>query len=328
MHLWIGNHIAAVPPTQIRFGDLPDVIACVNHIGIAGIYSNVATFAATYFAPLFLRAKGRIKTAGDGNGGIVLLGAVQAIRKLIVEGEAVKLRGWLVQLAAPGAACVEGDASPAIIALNQDVGIVWIDPQHVGIAMRNIDAGETFPPIDRLHEADVEVVNRIFVLGIGINPRIVPRTLANNMVATNAGERFSAILRAVQTAFAFVFGFDLNPNPGRFYGRNRNANAAYDPIGQSTSEFFPGITTIEAFPYAAFGTAVDECPRFALGSPESGVQNAWVGRIGHEFNRAGFIADVKAFFPGLASIFAAENAALSTGAKHIAQHRHGNPVRV
>ena len=189
-----------------------------------------------------------------------MLGAVEAVGKLVVQRKAVKFGGRLIELAAPGTASVEGDTGAAVVALYHEVGIVGVDPEHVGIAMRHTDAGESFAPIDGLHEADIEVVDRVFVFGVGINARVVPGALADAVVATNPGEGFTPVVGAVQAALGFFDGFNLHPNAGSFGGRNSDTHPAYHAGGEPTAEFFPGVAAIKAFPNASFGAAVDEGP--------------------------------------------------------------------
>ena len=218
-------------PAQVCFGDLTNVIARINDIGVTWVNGNVATFSTADFMPEFLRGQGIVKSTGYGNSRIILLCAVQAVRELIVKCKAVELRGGLIELAAPCTTGIEGYAGTTVVALDHQVGVVWVDPEYVGIAMGYRDAGKTFAPINGLHKADVEVVHCIFVLGVGIYARVVPGALANAVIATDFGETFTTVFRAIQTTFGFFLGFHLYPNPGGLYRRNGDANPANQTCG-------------------------------------------------------------------------------------------------
>ena len=89
--------------------------------------------------------------AGDAHGRVVLLRAVDVVREVVVERDAVELRGRLVH-----AACVQvrppslRDVRAAVVALDHALRIVGRDPQVVVVAVRRRDAVKVRPPsIDR-----------------------------------------------------------------------------------------------------------------------------------------------------------------------------------
>ena len=80
------------PATARRTADGPGV----DSIGIVGMYSNVAAFRAPYGIAVAPENGPFVGTAGDADGAIVLLCAIDAIGELVVGCDMIKLRRGLV----------------------------------------------------------------------------------------------------------------------------------------------------------------------------------------------------------------------------------------
>ena len=117
------------------------------------------------------------RAARDAHRGVVLLRTVDVVRKIVVERDAIKLRRRLI-LFGPASPAVVGDIRAAVVALDHPVGIVRSDPEIVVVAMRNIDRAKSDCAVIRFEEANVQNVNRIDVLRICIDTRVVPRALS------------------------------------------------------------------------------------------------------------------------------------------------------
>src|SRR5437588_5421277 len=78
----------------------------------------------------------RIGLTGNDYGRVVLLRAVELVRKLIVSPNAVDLRGGLIHLRRPRAPAVERNIRATIVRLNDDVAVFRTDPDVVIVAVR------------------------------------------------------------------------------------------------------------------------------------------------------------------------------------------------
>src|SRR5690348_13519289 len=107
----------------------------VDDVGVVGIGNDKAGFAAADFVPIGLVDGALVTAAGDGDGGIVLLGAVHAVRNDVVGGHVVELRGGLIALRSPGLAAVVRNRGAAVVGINHPVGMRGVDPEAVIVSV-------------------------------------------------------------------------------------------------------------------------------------------------------------------------------------------------
>src|ERR1700683_18614 len=113
--------------------------ARIDNVWVTRIGRDITAFAAADGIPIRLIYDALIAAAGDAYGGVVLLRAVEVIRKSIVRGHVIELRGWVVVFRGPSLAAVDGNRRPAIIAQNDSRRIIGIDPKSVIISMGCVD---------------------------------------------------------------------------------------------------------------------------------------------------------------------------------------------
>src|ERR1041384_1671655 len=75
---------------------------------------------------------------------VVLLRAVEFVRKLIVDPDAVNFRGRLIHLRRPRATAVSRNVSATVIRLDHNLTVFGIDPDVVIVAMRCAKRRECF----------------------------------------------------------------------------------------------------------------------------------------------------------------------------------------
>src|SRR5262249_19885343 len=80
--------------------------AGVNNVPTARIGSDVAALPATDGVPILAPDHSVVVHTGDGDGGVILLGSVDVIRKAIVGNHVIELCGRLILLCGPGLAPV------------------------------------------------------------------------------------------------------------------------------------------------------------------------------------------------------------------------------
>ena len=195
------------------------------------------------------------------------------------------------------------------------------------IAVRHADASECPPAIVRSIEAGVEHVNRVGVLWIGIDARVIPCPLAEISLLICLRPVLAAVVRSKHTA---VFGFDNRPDAIRISRRNRDAHDSDRSARQARTarDFSPGIAAISRLEDLAPRTATLQSPRLAIYFPERCVDNVRIGWIDNQIAGAGFVAAEKNFLPGLAAIFRSKYAALFVRRPHMSLRRDVNDIRI
>src|SRR6266850_1955876 len=104
------------------------LVVGVNDIGIARIHGDGATFAAADGIPVAAIDEAAVAARADSDGGIVLLGAIDAIQKIIVGSNVIKLRRWLIGLRGPIFSAIHGDRCAAVVPVDHALGILGINP--------------------------------------------------------------------------------------------------------------------------------------------------------------------------------------------------------
>jgi hypothetical protein len=112
----------------IEARDVAEVGAGVDDVRIARVHGDIAAFAATDGIPVGAIDEATIAGSGDADGRVVLLRAIDAVGKVIVGGHMIELRGGLVILRGPVFAAVNGNGGATVIAVDQAIGIVGVNP--------------------------------------------------------------------------------------------------------------------------------------------------------------------------------------------------------
>src|SRR4029077_3400236 len=107
----------------------------VNDVRIARVRDDVAAFAPANGVPVAAIDEAVVAARSNADGRIVLLGAVYAVQKIVVGGDVVELRGRLVILRGPIFSPVHGDGGTAVVAVDEAIGIVGINPEGVVVAV-------------------------------------------------------------------------------------------------------------------------------------------------------------------------------------------------
>ena len=123
------------------------------------------------------------------------MSAVDVIRKLIVDVNAIELAGRNVELRAPALAAVESYRGAAIVRDDEVVWIVRVDPQIVKIAMR---AGQVLPSLSAIRRTQcrrTHHINRVFVFRIDEEFDVVPGSLHQTVIVGDAAPLLTGIIR-------------------------------------------------------------------------------------------------------------------------------------
>src|SRR5260370_40298365 len=107
--------------------DFAAIRAGVGDLRLAGIGSDVAALAAADVVPVCTVDSAVCARAGNPDGGVVLLRAVNVVRETIICGDVIKLRCRLVVNAGPALRAIGRDSGSAVIAGDQSLRVSVID---------------------------------------------------------------------------------------------------------------------------------------------------------------------------------------------------------
>ena len=226
-HLRPRHHLLLVLDFAVVATNGAAVTAAVCDVRVARVDRYRRRLAARRRVPVTPRDAAR-RAARNGHRRVVLLAAVEPEGCLVVQRQAVDLRGRLVLLGRPGAAAVEADVGAAVVALNEIQRIVGVDPQGVVVTVRDADRPEARAAVDRTPEHHVQDVDRVGVLRVGLEVGVVPRPLAQLAVGGHQPELLAAV---VGTEEASLVVLDQGPDPVRGRRRNGHRDAALDALG-------------------------------------------------------------------------------------------------
>ncbi len=166
-------HLLGAPVIAMQ----PVMIGRVDDVGVGGVRGDVAVLAAADGFPLLDRDAAMVGAARHRDGGVVLLGRVDAIRHLVVDGHVIELRRGLIEDRRPRLAAVEGDGRTAVVAFDHPQRVLRVDPQVVVVAVRHRHLRKGRAAVGRLEQVDVERPQHVGVLGVGEDMVVVPRPL-------------------------------------------------------------------------------------------------------------------------------------------------------
>ena len=209
--------VALLSATVIVARERAHVAAAVGDQRIARINGDRCVLAAGHAVVVAFTDLAIVGPARDGNGGVVLLRAVNAVRELVVGSDVIELRGGLIVDAGPGGASIETDCAAAIIRIDDPPGVLRIDPERMRVAVRHVDLSERLATIDRAIDGEVHDVHRVFVLRIGGHERVVPRAHPEARIGGGAFPRVAGVVRT-ENASAGIFGFDTGEDAARIGG--------------------------------------------------------------------------------------------------------------
>src|ERR1700694_3781302 len=91
-----GRNILRLSRAIVKAMEASESIASISNVGIYRIGSDGAALPGAHWMPVAKSNRPVIAAAGSRDGSTVLLRAVDAVGKLIIHSNVVKLRGWLV----------------------------------------------------------------------------------------------------------------------------------------------------------------------------------------------------------------------------------------
>ena len=128
---------------------------------IARIGDDETAFTAPGLKPIFPTNCSGIRPARDPDVRVVLLRAVNVIRKSVIDRDMVKLCGRLIVLRRPGFCPVGGDAGAAVVCIRNAQRILRINPKAVMISVSCRQERKIFAAVHGAEESGVQKINRV-----------------------------------------------------------------------------------------------------------------------------------------------------------------------
>src|SRR5256884_1415513 len=210
----------------------PAVDFGVYVLRVARVGCDVAAFAPADLIPVLPADDALVVTAGDGDGAVVLLRAVDAIRPVVVHGDVIELRRRLIVLRSPALAAIDGDGRAAVIAVDQPPGIARVYPQRVMITVRRRQQLEILAAVGGAKGARVEHVYGIECDRIGEDVRVVPGTLPEAVIGIDP---HPAVATVVGTEHPALLRLDGGIDAVGVRAGHRHPDATERPLGVSVS---------------------------------------------------------------------------------------------
>src|SRR5215510_12528504 len=220
------------------------------------------------------------------DGRVVLLRTVHPVGELVICVDMIELRGELIVDGRPGVAAVEGNAGPAIVALDHALRVTWVDPQVVIVAVRGGDLGERSATVSRFPGLVVEDPDGIGVLWIGKDVLVVPRTPLQVTVIADQLPGRATVIGPEEPA---VLGLDSHPHPPRSGRRDCHPHPAFEALGEARviGNLHPGVATVGRPVQTTVGPAAREIPEIAPYLPDGSIQESWIVGVQRQISRSG-----------------------------------------
>src|SRR5579884_370459 len=310
----------------VEHRDVAAVVAADDDVRVIGLDGQIAALATRGIEPVVPRKEVRLAVRTEHERGVVLLGAIDAIGKMVVSYDVIDL-GGRERLLGPGLAAVGGDCRTAVVGLDHCIGIGRVDPQIVIIAVAGTDTGEFLAAVGRFEEADVQDIERVDGFGIGIEVIVVPGALAVFVVVVNALPGFAGVVGAEDSP---VLRFHDRPDAVRLDGRDGDADLAQHAgrHARIAAEIGPGGAAVGGLVELAAGSAAVEGIGGAPGLPGGRVERIGIVRVHAQVHGAGAVALEEDLLPRLAAIRGLVDAALRVGAPDVAERGHIDDVRI
>ena len=296
--------------------------ADIDDVGVFGVDGDKAAFSRPCDAAVAPGHHTAAGVVGHVEARIILLGAVDAVGKRIVNKNTVELRRELVVDGAKRFTGVEADASAAVVALNHAPIVSAIDPEAVVVTVGRSHLAEALAAVSRLPHTQIKHIDGLGILRIGEDVHVIPGALAQIGLIAEQLPGVAEVVGSVEARFIGVFGLDQRPHTPRLHGGCRDADLAQhfgfgQPFG--LRDVRPRVTAVTGFPQPAFGAATVQCPEATIHLPDARVEDAGVLLVEGQVHSTGFVTHKKDVLPGRSTIHRFIDTPFRVGAESMAQ---------
>src|SRR5262245_38705122 len=327
-----------------------------------------ATAAATTTAAAAATAAASASLARAAPTAVILQASANVVRLSHVHSDSVELRRRDVVNELPSRGLVVADIQTAVVADNQVVRVIRIDPQRVVIAVRDaLNHLERFAAVGGFVEGGAAGVDDLVVLGVDTNLAVVHRAIvvvahdapglafivrAPDAAALRVGRLVGLRLLASAsetpasaasaasktTASGLLFTasraaagayFDLRVDDVRVRARDVDADASKQAFRQAIAfELRPRLAGVGRLPDGAARSTAVDAPGRAAALVGGGVKNLRVGRVDHDVGESSVLVNGLDIGPSLAAVGGLVNSALFVLAEETAERSDVDGVGV
>ena len=317
---WLRANDAIVAAAQrlrsdlLCFASAPVVsrdLAAVDDVGVERIGRDVAVLLDANRMPFAEGDLPVVATTRYARRPALLLSTAHAIGIRVVRAHVIELRGRLVVPRAPRLAAVHGDDRALVRRVQDDLGIVGVDPQAMVVVATGsaTKGGEGLPAIGRFPRDDIGDVHDVRILWIDAHFGEIRSATPQTHVGVDASPAFAGVIRSIDAAK--IRRIDYSVETCGSARRRPEADAA-EPLGdrrQPVRERMPRCPTIGGFVESARGAieGAANLPRGLPPGPQHGVHRVRVAGVERNVERAGVLVAVEHFRPRIAAIGGAED---------------------
>src|SRR5262245_20426260 len=324
-----------------------------------------ATAAATTTAAAAATAAASASLARAAPTAVILQASANVVRLSHVHSDSVELRRRDVVNELPSRGLVVADIQTAVVADNQVVRVIRIDPQRVVIAVRDaLNHLECFAAVGGFVEGGAAGVDDLVVLGVDTNlavvhraivvvahdppglalvvrapdaaPLRVGRLVGLSLLASASETAASAAPKTTASGLLFTASraaagayFDLRVDDVRVRARDVEADASKQAFRQAIAfELRPRLAGVGRLPDGAARSTAVEAPGSAAALVRGGVKNLRVDRVDHDVGESSVLVNELDIGPSLAAVGGLVNSGLFVLAEETAERSDVDGVGV
>ena len=225
----------------------------VNDVVVARHGDHRSGFASPYIQhhrSIYWRSC-RGSHAWNGQGGIILLSAIDPIGILVVHCYLIDLGGRLVVLCGPCFSAIVRYVGATIITLDQQIGIIRVQPYIVVISVGDTHACPSLAPIHGFDQWVGIGIHNIGIGGVQLNIGIVKWSVDQSLIIRNMDEGFSLVHRFVQSSVVSR-GFNNGVKDAGIHWGHGQINFTDQTFWESVFQFHPIFPSVHGFIDTAF----------------------------------------------------------------------------
>ena len=232
-------------------------------------------------------------------GPVVLHASIHVVGLGVVHGDVVKLAHGQVVDEGPIVSSVAAEVQPAVVAVDEVVGVGRVDVQrvvvrvHAAVRQNHLKRPSAVGGLGD-HAPQAEYV--VLVRGVGVDLGVVKGTVADVAVLGAKAEGLASIVRTVQRVFrGFHEGVD-HVRVGRAHRQTHTSKLAFrEPVFRSA--LHPSVAAVVGHVQAAAFAAAMERPRQTTERPHGRKQLVRVGRVHDQFGTSGALVHIQNVVP-------------------------------
>ena len=261
---------------------------------------HVEAVPKQHFLPIFVADAAGVPHGGWAHPGPVVLHApIHVVGLGVVHGDVVKLAHRQVVDERPVVPAVAAEVQPTVVAVDEVVGVGWVDVQrvviwvHAAVRQNHLKCPTA---IGGLGDHAPQAKHVVLVRGVGVDLGVVKGTVADVAVLGAKAEGLASIVRTVQRVFrGFHEGVD-HVRVGRAHRQAHASKLAFrEPVLRSA--LLPSVAAVVGHIQPAAFAAALERPRQTTERPHGREQLVRVGGVHDQFGTSSALVHTQNVVP-------------------------------